>query len=191
MPLPTRIPGCYQIPFPKHADERGSFVKAHHHSTFVGHGLLADFAETFYTVSEANVLRGMHLLLPPADHAKLVYCVAGSVIDVALDLRRGSPAFGKFEAMELSADHPSGVYLPCGVAHGFYVRHAPAVMVYHVTSEHAPHLDAGVRWDSFGAQWPDDAPLISVRDARLPPLRDFESPFEYLQEEFAVPGRFQ
>jgi len=174
-----RIPGCLQLHFPAYADRRGSFVKVYRRSDFAESALEVEFAESFHTVSGERVLRGMHLQLPPAHHSKLVYCVAGRVLDVVLDLRRGSPAFGSHAAIELSPEGNSGLYLPHGVAHGFYVLQAPSIMAYHVTSEHAAALDAGVRWNSFGAPWPDNDPVMSTRDAALPPLCDFDSPFEF------------
>ena len=173
----TAIPGCFEALFPVHEDERGAFVKPHMRSSFKAAGLETDFAECFHTVSRARVLRGMHMQLPPADHAKLIYCVAGAVMDVALDVRRGSPMYGAHVAIDLRCG--KGVYLPRGVAHGFYVLEPPAIRVYHVTSEYAPSLDVGVRWDSFGAAWPDRSPVLSARDAALPGLRDFVSPFIY------------
>ncbi|HEV2448509.1 MAG TPA: dTDP-4-dehydrorhamnose 3,5-epimerase family protein [Candidatus Sulfopaludibacter sp.] len=175
----TALPGCHEVLFPVHDDERGSFVKAHYRSAFEAAGLEADFAECFHTVSHAGVLRGMHLQFPPADQAKLVYCVAGAVMDVALDVRRGSPAYGRHVRIELGGGRANGLYLPRGVAHGFYVWKGPAILVYHVTSEYAPALDAGVRWDSFGAEWPARSPLLSTRDAALPVLGEFASPFRY------------
>jgi dTDP-4-dehydrorhamnose 3,5-epimerase len=177
--IETGIPGCYEVSLQTFDDGRGSFVKTYRRSAFESAGFETDFAECFHTVSWARVLRGMHLQIPPADHAKLVYCTSGAVMDVSLDLRRGSPAFGRYTVIELGAGSANGVYLPRGVAHGFYVRSAPAVMLYHVTSEHVPVLDCGVRWDSFGAPWPDRLPGLSARDAALPALRDFVSPFHY------------
>jgi dTDP-4-dehydrorhamnose 3,5-epimerase len=171
------IPGCYQIQLPVHSDARGNFVKTVASSQLAELGLETEFVETFYTISGENVLRGMHLQLPPADHAKFVYCVAGAVMDVCLDVRRGSPALGRHIAIELAAERNNALYLPRGVAHGFYVRQAPAIMVYHVTSEHEPRLDSGIAWNSFGAKWPTHAPLLSVRDAALTPFQDFASPF--------------
>ena len=173
------IPGCFTIRFPAHADSRGMFVKTIHGPTLTARGLNARFVEAFYTISQENVLRGMHLQMPPADHAKLVYCLAGAVTDVAVDLRMGSPAFGKFETVELSAEDPKGLYLPAGVAHGFYVHQGPAVMMYHTTSAHEPSLDSGIRWDSFGANWPTTTPVTSARDSALPALQDFCTPFEF------------
>ena len=177
--IKTRIPGCYEVNFAAQEDPRGMFVKVFDHSIFCQKRLEARFMETFYTVSGSNVLRGMHLQLPPADHAKLVYCVTGKVMDVVLDVRKGSPTYGAHAMIELDASLYNGVYLSRGLAHGFSVLRAPAVMVYHVTSAHAAHLDVGVAWDSFGARWPIESPLISPRDATLPPLDEFNSPFKY------------
>jgi len=173
------IPGCYEIQLPVCSDARGSFVKTIASSQFAERELETGFVETFYTVSGENVLRGMHLQLPPADHAKFVYCVAGGVMDICLDVRRGSPAFGRHIVIELAAERNNAIYLPRGVAHGFYVRQAPALMVYHVTSEHEPRLDTGIAWNSFGAKWPTGSPLLSPRDAGLTRFQDFASPFRF------------
>jgi dTDP-4-dehydrorhamnose 3,5-epimerase len=177
--IKTPIPGCCQIRYSPHQDARGVFLKTFARSQFDRDGLETTFVESFCTLSGANVLRGMHLQLPPKDHAKLVYCLAGSVTDVALDLRRGSPSFGSYITCELSFERPIALYLPRGVAHGFLVKCAPALMMYHVTTEHVPDLDAGVAWNSFGFQWPHHAPLLSTRDAALPRFDDFLSPFRY------------
>lgn len=174
-----KIPGCYEIQLPVHSDARGMLVKSFSRIPFAKHALEVSFIETFYTISGENVLRGMHLQVPPADHAKVVYCVSGSVLDVCLDVRRGSPSFGEHISLEISASRHNALYLPRGVAHGFYVRQAPAIMIYHVTSEHQPQFDKGIAWNSFGAQWPTESPLLSPRDASLPKLKDFVSPFMY------------
>lgn len=176
---PSTIPGCFSLDFEPHHDARGSFVKPYRRSELEGLGLNANFVESYYTVSATNVLRGMHLQLPPAEHSKLVYCTSGKVLDVWLDARVGSPTYGKWAQAELDAVQGCGLYLPAGVAHGFCVLDGPATMVYHVTSEYAPGHDAGIAWDSFGAAWPLLAPLISERDATLPRWEDFDSPFCY------------
>ena len=175
----TGIADCRELHFAPHEDARGRFVKTIHAADFASLGLSADFRETYHTVSGAGVLRGMHLQLPPSEQAKLVYCIAGRVMDVHLDLRRGSPSFGRFAVVELSGQQANGVYLPAGVAHGFYVREAPATVVYHVTAEYDAAADAGVRWDSFGAPWPDRSPVVSARDAALPAIEGFRTPFEF------------
>jgi dTDP-4-dehydrorhamnose 3,5-epimerase len=106
--------------------------------------------------------------------------------ETALDLRVGSPTYGKHEVYELSTAASNAVYLPRGIAHGFCVRQAPAVMVYHVTSEHDPSLDAGIHWNSFGAAWPVDNPTVSARDDGFIGFDEFKSPFRF--EELS-PGR--
>ncbi len=93
----------------------------------------------------------MHFQEPPADHAKLVYCISGAICDIALDLRVSSPTYGQNEIHELTADANNAVYLPRGIAHGFLVRNGPASILYHVTTEHDPVHDAGILWNSFGA----------------------------------------
>jgi dTDP-4-dehydrorhamnose 3,5-epimerase len=175
----SKLSGCFIVQFPIAQDYRGHFVKTIQRSVLEAYGLEADFKECFYSTSFANVLRGMHFQTPPMDHAKLVYCTVGSIYDVALDLRIGSPTYGKHEVYELSSGASNAVYLPRGIAHGFYVREGPAVMVYHVTSEHDAMHDNGIRWDSFGAAWPTDSPVISTRDMGFPCLQEFESPFVY------------
>jgi dTDP-4-dehydrorhamnose 3,5-epimerase len=175
----SKLPGCFVVQFPVFHDHRGHLVKTIQKSIFNAHGLEGDFKECFYSTSNKNVLRGLHFQLPPSDHAKLVYCTVGSIYDMTLDLRVGSPTYGQHEVYELSSDASNAVYLPRGIAHGFVVREGPAVMVYHVTSEHDPSRDAGIRWDSFGAAWPTEAPITSQRDASFVTLADFKSPFVY------------
>jgi dTDP-4-dehydrorhamnose 3,5-epimerase len=125
----------------------------------------------------------MHFQRPPADHAKLVYCLEGRILDVALDLRRTSPTFADHTMFELSANSCNALYLPRGVAHGFYVMEAPALVMYHVSSEYDPSADSGIRWDSFGCDWPDKEPVLSGRDSEFASLKDFESPFLFRDQE--------
>lgn len=148
-------------------------------------GLNADIRETFYTVSQAGVLRGMHVQAPPAEHVKTIYCVAGRVLDVALDVRIGSPTYGEHAVVELAATLSNAVYLERGVAHGFYVLEGPATIAYAVSSEHEQSLDIGIAWNSFGMCWPDLTPTLSERDATLPSLSSFSSPFLYDCNVFA------
>jgi len=183
-----RIPGCFLLDFPAFRDERGLFVKSLQRSAFKKRGLECDFTESFYTESGENVLRGMHFQLPPADHAKLVYCISGAICDIALDLRVGSPTFGEHETYSLSAKHNNAVYLPRGIAHGFIVQSAPSVVVYQVTSEHSPAHDTGIHWDSFGANWPLRAPVVSRRDNALPAFLQFNSPFHFDRRRIAKGG---
>jgi dTDP-4-dehydrorhamnose 3,5-epimerase len=183
-----RLSGCFLLDFPAFRDDRGLFVKSLQRSAFAERGLECDFTESFYTESGANVLRGMHFQVPPADHAKLVYCITGAICDIALDLRLGSPTFGEHETYPLSAEHNNAIYLPRGIAHGFCVESAPSLVVYQVTSEHSPAHDQGIHWNSFGARWPPFAPVVSSRDDALPPLFRFDSPFRFNPHSIARKG---
>ena len=175
----TAIPGCFEIRSPVFRDDRGTFSKVFHRDRFAQWGLATEFAEEYYSVSRQGVLRGMHFQLPPHEHVKLVYCAVRKVIDVVVDLRVGSPMYGRHASVDLSADNGNAMYIPPGVAHGFYVPEGTALMVYKVTSLYAPQHDAGIRWDSAGIAWPVERPILSERDRGFSRLDDFHSQFTY------------
>ena len=158
-------------------DARGSFTKLFHAPTFEQSGLTTEFPEQYITISRRDVLRGMHFQRPPDDHAKIVYCVQGSVLDVVLDIRKSSPTYGKTYSAELNGDSLSGIYIPKGFAHGFLTLTEEASLLYLVETVHAPQLDAGIHWSSFGFEWPATSPLTSQRDANLPQWDSFISDF--------------
>lgn len=175
----TPIPGCYQI-FPEvRHDKRGCFVKTFHTDWFEQNGLATIFAEEYYSVSRKGVLRGMHFQTPPHDHTKLVSCVKGSVLDAIVDLRIGSPAYGRFATFQLTAETANMLYVAPGIAHGFYALTDDAIMQYKVTSTYHPESDRGIKWNSAGIPWPDPAPVVSDRDNDFPALSAYTSPFSY------------
>ena len=161
-------------------DQRGSFVKTFHAAQLADAGLQFELREEFYSVSHRGVLRGMHFQTPPFAHKKLVCCLAGRVLDVLVDLRRGSATFGTACSLELSAERPQMVWVPPGLAHGFLSLDDGSCVTYKTDREYAPQHDAGIRWDSFGFAWPlaADELIISPRDRQHPPLAQFASPFE-------------
>lgn len=173
----TELEGCFEIISGVHQDLRGSFVKVFQGSAFKAAGLRGDWQEIYYTTSQRNVLRGMHFQTPPADHVKLVTCVAGKVLDVIVDLRNGSPTYGHFISRQLSPEQGRSLYIPSGMAHGFLALEHDSIMQYMVTSEHAPENDAGILWSSFGFSWPVDNPILSERDKKHPELSKYTSPF--------------
>lgn len=177
----TAIPGCRLLVPQIFRDERGTFVKTFHRQVFAELGLETDWREEYYSVSHKGVLRGLHFQLPPHDHAKLVYCTAGAVLDAVLDLRVGSPTFGTHILVELSAAKANMIYLPPGMAHGFYTLSDQATMMYKVSTVYAPAADAGILWSSAGIPWPDDRPTLSQRDGAFPLLDDFVSTFTYAE----------
>lgn len=176
---PTNIPGCHLLQMDARHDARGSFAKTFHAPKFAELGLRTDWREEYYSTSRRDVVRGLHFQTPPADHAKLVFCLVGAVLDVVVDLRRGSPAFGRAQAFTLSGENARGLYLPTGCAHGFVATSEEAGMYYKVTSVHSPHNDAGIAWDSIGFDWPVAAPILSDRDRHHPVLADYASPFAF------------
>jgi dTDP-4-dehydrorhamnose 3,5-epimerase len=175
----SNIPHCYLLQFNARPDSRGTFVKTMQSSVFAGLGLEFSFTESFYSVSHENVLRGMHFQLAPADGAKLIYCLSGVILDVAFDLRKGSPSFGQSAAFELRPELANGVYIPSGVAHGFYVQKGPATVVYQVSAEYNPAMDTGVRWNSIGMKWPSESPIVSERDEDFADFVHFATPFRF------------
>ncbi|MDP2139062.1 MAG: dTDP-4-dehydrorhamnose 3,5-epimerase [Candidatus Didemnitutus sp.] len=175
--LPINIPGVRLFEPRVFRDPRGDFVKTFHKEAYAGLGIQFVLAEQFYSVSKKNVLRGMHFQLPPHDHAKLVYCVAGRVLDVLLDLRKDSPNFGKSIGIEMGVEDHRILYIPSGLAHGFLSLEDQSLMIYQTSAIHAPCHDVGIHWDSFGFKWPVQHPIVSTRDAAFQPLVDFTSPF--------------
>jgi dTDP-4-dehydrorhamnose 3,5-epimerase len=162
-------------------DARGNFVKPFHKGQLAAHGISLVVREEFFSTSAAGVLRGMHFQVPPHAHQKLIYCITGRVIDVVLDLREGSPTFGKAATFELSATNRHVVYLPVGFAHGFLSMEDGSCLIYKTDAVHAPDCDRGIRWDSFGFDWPvgDSQPVISARDLEHPSFPQFDTPFRY------------
>jgi dTDP-4-dehydrorhamnose 3,5-epimerase len=175
----NKIPGCFELLPKVQKDLRGKFVKVFHKEFFLQTGIETDFVEEYYSVSRKGVIRGMHFQLPPQAHAKLVYCIKGKVLDVILDLRKGSPAYGNYEVINMDADKANCVYIPKGLAHGFYAICDDTVMIYKVSTIYSPAHDAGILWNSFGMDWPINNPILSPRDQTFPPLSVFQTPFIY------------
>jgi len=175
----TNILDCYEIYTNSHEDFRGKFVKIFNEVEFKKLSLNTNFTEQFYTVSEPGVVRGLHFQIPPHDHAKLVYCTAGEVMDIALDLRVGSQTYGKYFSTKLSAKKANMIYIASGIAHGFATYEKTSTLIYNLTSVYSPESDLGILWNSVGIEWPNSNPVISKRDKSFPKFKDFESPFTY------------
>ena len=177
--ISTKISGCYEI-FPIiHKDFRGVFVKTFHHPTFKKFGLNTIFKEEYYSTSYKNVIRGLHLQLPPHDHVKLIYCISGIVKDVVVDLRLGSPTYGKHLSINLSSEIGNMVYIPKGMAHGFCVLSKTSTLVYKTSTIHHPNKDTGIKWNSAKISWPNKSKIISERDKFFLTLKEFNSPFRF------------
>jgi len=176
--LDTKIQDCYLINVDNISDNRGSFAKLYHGSSFLSRGVEVNIQEQYITVSNRNVLRGMHFQLPPYNHSKLVTCLNGSVLDVILDLRVDSESYLKYDSFELSGKDKQSIIMPSGVAHGFISLENSSSMLYSTTCEYDSDHDSGISWDSFGFEWPCDKPILSERDKNHTILNNFRSPFK-------------
>ncbi len=174
----TDIEGVQLIHQFRHDDERGAFVKPFHDTDFKEAGIEFELKESFYSTSVKNVIRGMHFHAPPYQHSKIVFCTAGCVLDVALDLRKGSSTYGKFTTAELCFQNNQALYIPEGFAHGFISLTQESTLFYFVDGMYHAKADGGVRYDSFGLDWPlTGHAILSPRDKAFPTLQEFDSPF--------------
>ena len=162
-------------------DARGFFMETYKRSTFCEGGIVATFVQDNYSRSSRGTLRGLHYQLPPAAHAKLVSVVAGEVLDVAVDIRRGSPSYGRWVSAVLSAENHQQLFVPVGFAHGFVVRSDTADVVYKISHEYAPEYDRGILWNdpALGIDWGLGEPLLSERDRQQPTLEQADNSFDY------------
>jgi dTDP-4-dehydrorhamnose 3,5-epimerase len=158
------------------ADERGFFMESFKASDFAAFGITQDFVQDNHSKSRKGVIRGLHFQRAPYAQGKLVRVTRGRAWDVAVDLRKGSPTFGTWCAVELSADNHLLFWIPEGFAHGFLALEDDTELLYKCTAEYNPTSDGGVRWNDpdIGVAWPQIgvSPLISSKDAVLPLLKD-------------------
>jgi dTDP-4-dehydrorhamnose 3,5-epimerase/CDP-3, 6-dideoxy-D-glycero-D-glycero-4-hexulose-5-epimerase len=175
----TSIDGLFILSNQIYYDERGSFKKLLSKDVFDDLSLESGFEELYYSVNKKNTIRGMHFQIPPLDHVKIVYVINGTVLDVCLDLRRGSETFGIYFSCALSGDDANYLYIPKGIAHGFASLVDNTIVHYAQTSCHSKDHDRGVKYDSFGFNWNITNPIISQRDSAFPGFDDFtkENPF--------------
>jgi dTDP-4-dehydrorhamnose 3,5-epimerase len=164
----TNLDGVFLIENKQNTDVRGKLVKPFHAGIFEEHGLSCAFRESFYSLSQNGVIRGMHFQMPPFDHYKLVHVLKGEVLDVVLDIREDSPMRGQSVSFTLSEENAFSLYISKGFAHGFRVLSEVAIMLYFTTKEYSPEHDSGVRWDSFDFDWGLTDPILSQRDRMLP-----------------------
>ncbi len=168
----------------RHVDDRGWFSEIYKDKSLSDLGITCRFVQDNQSSSKrAGTLRGLHFQRPPAAQAKLISVSCGSILDVAVDIRNGSPTFGKHVATELSAQSAHQLYIPIGFAHGFVTLEDDAVVQYKVSNYYAPAHDSGLRWDDpdVAIAWPFQGKdiIMSEKDRRLPLLREFVSPFAY------------
>ena len=164
-------------------DARGYFFESFSQREFEEKVGKVVFVQDNESKSTYGVMRGLHFQRPPFTQSKLVRCVKGAVLDVAVDLRKGSPTYGKHVAVELTEDNHRQFFIPQGFAHGFAVLSEEAVFQYKCDNFYAPQADGGISIldESLGIDWkiPTDKAILSEKDTKHPLLKDFDSPFKY------------
>jgi dTDP-4-dehydrorhamnose 3,5-epimerase len=180
---PLEIPDVLLVQPNRHHDSRGFFVEMWSERVFDGLGL-PRFVQDNEALSIARgTIRGLHYQFGTFAQAKLVRCVRGAIADVVVDMRRGSPTFGKAAMVELSAEQEAAVYIPVGFAHGYCTRAPETLVQYKVSRPYSPEHEGGIAWDDpdLGIVWPvlRDVAIVSDRDKRQPRLAEISSPFLY------------
>jgi dTDP-4-dehydrorhamnose 3,5-epimerase len=178
------IPGLVYLEPAVWSDPRGFFTEIHHQGRYAGAGLPGPFVQDNLSCSRHGVVRGLHLQ-KSHPQAKLISVIRGAIWDVVVDLRRGSPMFGRWAAHELSGERHDQLYVPEGCAHGFAVTGDEALVLYKCTDLYVPGDELGIRWDDpdLAIPWPVEHAVVSDKDRRLPawrevaagPLPDFAS----------------
>jgi dTDP-4-dehydrorhamnose 3,5-epimerase len=170
---PTDLPGVVLITPRVFGDARGFFMETYKRSEFEAAGLALPFAQENHSRSSAGTLRGLHYQREPKAQGKLVRVLSGEIYDVAVDIRRESPTFGRWLGVTLSGTNRQSIYVPPGFAHGFCVTSADAEVMYLTTEEYAPDLEDGIPWNDplLNITWPITSPILSPRDTQWPAFR--------------------
>jgi dTDP-4-dehydrorhamnose 3,5-epimerase len=170
---PTDLPGVIVVTPKVFGDDRGFFMETYKRSAFEAAGLEVSFSQENHSRSSAGTLRGLHYQREPRAQGKLVRAVFGEIFDVAVDIRRGSPTFGRWVGVTLSAANRKAMYVPPGFAHGFCVTSSDAEVLYLTTEEYEPELEHGIVWNdpALGIAWPVGNPMLSPRDRQWPAFR--------------------
>jgi dTDP-4-dehydrorhamnose 3,5-epimerase len=160
-------------------DGRGFFLELYKHSDFAASGIREHLVQDNYSKSVKGVLRGLHYQMHPKAQGKLVMCLNGGIYDVAVDIRRGSPHYGKWVGVELTGENRLMLYVPPGFAHGFQVLSDTAEVMYKCTDEYSPSDDRGIIWNdpAIGIAWPLPTPVLSPKDVLHPLMRNADNNF--------------
>jgi dTDP-4-dehydrorhamnose 3,5-epimerase len=177
-PIETSLPGVYELRPVIHRDSRGSFLETYHHAKFADIGIKDVFLQDNHSVSSRGTLRGLHYQLQHAQ-AKLCRVIEGEALDVAVDIRVGSPHFGKWASLRLSAKDQNLIYIPAGFAHGFLAMTETVQFLYKCSDYYAPSDEYGILWNdpALAIDWGALSPALSQRDAQNPRLADVQQQF--------------
>ena len=173
--IKTNLPGVILIEPDSFSDNRGFFMETYQKTRYQSVGITCDFVQDNLSFSIQGTLRGLHYQYPN-EQTKLVQVIQGEVFDVAVDIRRGSPTFGKWTGATLSAENKRQLHIPEGFAHGFCVTSQAALFVYKCSDYYSPENEHGILWSDpdIGIQWPIASPLLSTKDQDYPCLKDIQ-----------------
>lgn len=162
-------------------DERGFFMETFKKSEFIKNGINENFIQENFSHSKKGILRGLHFQKNPKAQGKLVKVIKGEVFDVAIDVRKDSPTYGKWVGATLSEENNKMLYIPTGFAHGFCVLSEEVDFLYKATEEYSPETESGIVWNDpeINIKWPIENPIINERDAKFPKFKDIDSNFTY------------
>jgi len=179
--IPTSIQDLFEIEPAVFGDHRGYFFESYNDDHFKNQGIKADFVQDNESFSNAGVLRGLHFQAPPKAQGKLVRVQRGSVLDVAVDIRVGSPTYGKHHSVILSGENKKMLWIPPGFAHGFATLEDHTVFLYKCTDTYSPEHEGSIQWndEDLGIDWGIQQPQLSAKDATSPAFGTFNSPFIY------------
>ena len=180
----TGIPGLKVITPPRFGDARGFFAETYSRDKLAAQGIAFDFVQDNHSLSsQIGTVRGLHFQAPPHAQAELVRCGRGVLFDVAVDIRRGSPTYGRWFGIELSFENGRQLMIPAGFANGFVTRAPDTEIIYKCSDIYAPQTEGALVWDDadIGIDWGmgDLAPILSAKDAVAPRFAGFDSPFVY------------
>ena len=179
---PTALPEVLEITPARFGDHRGFFSETWNRSAMAEAGIDIDFCQDNHSLSaERHTLRGLHFQAPPSAQDKLIRVIAGTILDVAVDIRKGSPNYAQWVAVELAAETGNQLFVPKGFLHGFLTLTPDTQVVYKCSDYYAPATDGGIRWNdpTIGIEWGVDDVTLSGKDTIAPFLADFETPFTY------------
>ncbi|MFA5419198.1 MAG: dTDP-4-dehydrorhamnose 3,5-epimerase [Bacteroidales bacterium] len=177
--IKTNIPDLYIVKPAIFEDHRGYFFESYNKEVFLRHGIDQNFVQDNESKSQKNVLRGLHFQKPPFAQGKLVRVIRGAVLDVAVDIRKSSPTFGKWASIELTQDNKWMYWVPPGFAHGFVTLEDNTTFFYKCTNMYNKESEGSILWNDpfLNIDWRTDQPILSEKDKTSPLFKDFISPF--------------
>ncbi len=175
--IPSKIDGCFEIIFKNLVDNRGIFTKTYHINAFKDLNIKFEFAEEYFSYSKKNVFRGMHYQAPPNALDKLIFCPHGSITDYVIDLRSNSKTYGEWASFKLNSETPKAVFVPKGLAHGFYVTSELGIVQCKSSGVFDGPTDKTISYKSFSFAKDIIDPILSEKDINAESFENFKTPF--------------